>query len=192
MLATNLLIFRITDHVDGKQRLHNGYQILYTGDYRAALQGFLTVTLESPTTVLVTMPAVPSSFLYHNPSVVRQIQDRKYSTRSVQNSYSTAVSKILAEPSLQVVKILINFDHTGEELTNEVFSPSFVPTGAIVPEVTGIKLSQTYNGIAYSTTELYAAFNVARVEEEVRTAEIEKPPVPPSNLVAAAFDGTMP
>lgn len=61
VLLPGLLVFRITDHKDEKGRLHNGYQLLYTGPVGGSV-GVLKATLVSTTQVVLVMPAVPWTF----------------------------------------------------------------------------------------------------------------------------------
>lgn len=81
-------------------------KILYTGDYCGALAGLLKVGLLSNTEVLVTMPAVPSSFLKQNNVVCKLMKDRNHSIESVQNAYATGASKYLQTLSLQTIAYL--------------------------------------------------------------------------------------
>lgn len=189
VVATNLMIFRLVDYQDSKKRLHNGYQILYTGDLKAATDGLLTATLVDDTTIVVSMPAVPNSVLSRWQEVNRAFEVKGYGTGSVKNSQTTGISKLANNPELQQVHIQIKFDKTGETITNEVFSPHSIPFGAIAPQVTPFQSTVQYGSDSkvYATTDLFVAFNVTRVELAVRMAEIRQPS--DTNPIAAELQG---
>lgn len=178
------MIFRLIDHVDKEDRLHNGYQILYTGgDFAAAINGLVSVKLIDELSVLVSIPAVPNSMLQHTSAIILQMKTAGHPVECVENSYNTAVSKLLSNQSRQLVHFLVKFDKTGETLTNEVFSPNAVPDGPVQPFPIVFEGKQQCKGKHYKNTEMYAAYNIARVEDEDRMAKVQKPKAVSDNLL---------
>lgn len=184
------MIFRLVDYKDSNNRLHNGYQILVTGDLKTATSGLLVATLIDETTISVSMPAVPNSIMNRWQAVNRAMEAKGYKTQAVKNSQTTAISKLVSSTALQQVHILIKFDHTGERVSNDVFSPRSVPFGPIAPQVTPFESTFHLTSDAareYSSTELFVAFNVTRVEADERMGEIRQPN--PTNPIEAELQG---
>lgn len=126
VLSANLMIFRITDYQDFNQpqprQLHNGYQILYVGDYMNSLTGHLHAELITPTQVLVTMPAAPYSFTNRQKHLHSILERETALLPGVGKSYTTAASKMRNKKSnMMTCQVLVDFEGTGEQLTNDVF-----------------------------------------------------------------------
>lgn len=189
VLTVNLLIFRIVDFEDESGQLHNGYQILFTGDFQHVADDQVSAELVGPTSVLVTLPAVPSSFLHNHDKTVLKIQRNNGKLlECVRVSYATAVTQMLTNTDKQFFKVLVEFDETGETFTNNLFSPESTPFGPIEPEPIKVVRKFQWNGKDFQTTEMYVAYNVARIETEVRRKTVKMPRKKKS--IAAALEGT--
>lgn len=171
-ILPTLQIFRLYDVPDEKHRLHHGYQILFNGDPRMAIEGHVTCKLISATEVVVELPGPPSSFTHNFQATSAMLQRKKKTTHAALLAHASAVGRYQEDTSLMKLKYLLKFDKTGETLTNSVYSPGKPRFGAIHPKSTFVSSSFTHNGKTYSTTEIYAAFNIARVEKTVRMAII--------------------
>lgn len=193
VLAPSLMVFRINDYCDKKNQLHNGYQLLITAcDYSAAMKGKAQAFLVDRTTVLVKLPAVPSSFLKHYSAIRTAMETNHVLIDPVKNSHTTAISKLLENKDLQVVNILVKFDRTGEELTNATFTAErmeddFEEYGEIFPEPVSIEVTQNMKAREYQNLEMYVAFNIGRIENEVRRGQVKKPKARKKNLVASSL-----
>lgn len=183
VLLPNLLVFRITDYKDEGGRLHHGYQIVYIGDYMNASKGLLEAKLISPTKVLVTLPACPHSFTDRQNAVQTQMKAEYAFLPQVKNSYTSAASKLRSETAgWKTFQVIVDFTDTGEDLTDNVFpEEDFL----LVSRVSLSNADLIHAGETVSTTELYAGFNFARVETEVRMGKIEDDEK--LNMVAKAF-----
>ena len=85
-------------------------------------------------------------------------------------------------------QVLVDFSKTGEKLTNKVFSPGSGTTkGLVVPKPTKVESEYDHDGTNIVSTEVYAAFSLARVESEYRTKKVKQPPPPSTNMMAAAM-----
>lgn len=166
------MILRFSDHEDKDGRLHNGYQILFGGDLGGGADGLLKVTLVNSTQVLVQMPSFPSSFTCQHERL-QLVMERVGDTPAAKRAYSTAASKLVRSKSCRLMKVLIDFDKTGEELTNEVFCPSS-ENGHVTPVTAAFESEIQLPRInkRFPTTELYAAFNIARIETTIRMARM--------------------
>lgn len=148
-----------------------------------ASKGLLQAKLISPTKVLVTLPACPHSFTDRQNAVQAQMKAEDGFLPQVKNAYTSAASKLRSETAgRKTFQVIVDFTDTGEDLTDSVF-----------PEddfllVTRVSLSNDdliHDGEKISTTELYAGFNFARVETEVRMGKIKDDG--DVNMVAKAF-----
>jgi hypothetical protein len=179
-LLPGLLVFRVLDEIDKDNRLHHGYQILFTGDIQLALDGMLTCTVVSKTDVEVVVPSTCDSFLLSFNKYKGLVKRKKKMSDAVLRAHATAANKMMQNRDLQSMKILISFKNTGEELTNSVFSASTQQTGAVQPKAVVLEDEVEFNSTTYQTSTLYAGFLIARVEEEERMAVMGNPPT--SNL----------
>lgn len=171
-LVPGLLVFRVLDQADGDNRLHHGYQLLYTGDMQLALDGLLTCTVVSETTVEIVMPVCSDGFLLSFNKFKESVKSKKKMSNAVLRAHATAANKMVRNKDLQTIKILVDFEKTEEELTNAVFSPSSQRFGAVKPKAIVLEDDVVLNLKSYHTTTLYAGFLIARVEQEERMAEI--------------------
>lgn len=125
VIGPNVLLFRITDYIgkmDGKKAYFHGYQILYTGDYRAAIGGLLKCEITSDTVVTIYVPCVTSSLLHCFETWTDEMTKMGHPVYCVQGAYTSALSKFLANQKLQYVAYAIDFGETGETLDNSIFS----------------------------------------------------------------------
>jgi hypothetical protein len=171
-LVPGLLVFRVLDEKDSNNRLHHGYQLLYTGDMRLALAGLLTCTVVSKTAVEVVMPACSDGFLLSFNDYKQAVKSKKKMSAAVLRAHTAAANKMVQNKALQTVKILVSFEDTGEELTNAVFSDSSHPLGEVKPKAVVLANDVELSGKQYKTATLYAGFLIARVEQEERMAEL--------------------
>ena len=172
LVPPTLQLFRLVDHRDEKDHLHHGYQILYTGDPEMALDGNMTVTLTGDTTVEVEMPATVASFAKDYEQTKRQLKNKNKTTKAASKAHASAVGNYADDNELLKVKFLLEFRGTGETLTNAVFSGP-KQFGPVRPKTCFVTRSIIFNGEEYPTTDLYAAFNIARVEPRVRQGKVK-------------------
>ena len=90
------------------------------------------------------------------------------------NAHATAIGQYDEETDLVRCKYLFKFDNTGEKLINSVLSLGGQRFGQLWPKVELIVRAFEWGGKAYTTTDLYAAFNIARVEPRVRKAIVSE------------------
>lgn len=189
-LVPNLQVFRLLDEVVGdEKRLYHGYQIMYTGDPQMGLaKGYLSVTVLSETLVEVVVPCAVASFAkdYKNSLSVMRREDA--SSTSIHNAHRTATQRFKKNPDSNKFKYLLNFAATGEKLDNTVFGGA--SHGPVQPTVALVSRGIALFGKHYTTTDLYAQYNIARVETEFRVADEDDKSSDEEtndNLVEAAF-----
>ena len=189
------MVFCITNYEDKNGFLHNGYQILYIGDLNASYKGWLKAEQLNKQRIMVTIPAVSSSFTKANELTIDQLTSNVVA--AVRNSYVTGASNVVADKDLQLFDVVVDFSRTGKQLTNKVFSPKLSsyksaiwPAPARVDTVLISKLAKDKKQ-KVEMAEMYCGFNIARVEPVPRCATIKKDNETSDNLVAAAFAGTL-
>lgn len=189
-LVPGLLLFRVLNERDGNSRLHHAYQLLFLGDMELALGGSLSVSMLSPTAVEVVMPACSDVFLLHFDEFQRALKAKKKMSKAALRSHTIAANKMLNDKSFQLIKVLILFDKTGEQLTNAVFSPTGDALGTVHPKAFVVEHDFVEEGKtnAHHATTLVAGFIMARVESDERMAEI-KLPRPVASLADEISDG---
>jgi len=184
VLLPGLQVFRLLDEIDGDRRLHHTYQLVYTGDPQAALEaGALSASLVSPTEVAVVMPSVSGAFAFHYEEVKARLQRKRKTTTAALKAHTTAVNNYTQNKSLHRFHVLVKFDKTDEELTNKVWTDNSSRFGTIQPKSVLIPTEFIQGGQTIRSTELFVAWNVARVEQTKRYEELKGKP-DDDNLVA--------
>lgn len=70
------------------------------------------------------------------------------------------------------IKVLINFERTGKEVTNAVWTPGSNPFGEVQPKTCRIDHTFLHRGKSRSATLLVVGWNIARVEKEERYGDV--------------------
>jgi hypothetical protein len=182
-LVPGLTVFRVLNQQDSRDRLHHGYELVYTGDVQLAAQGSLSCTLISPTAAEVVMPACSDVFLLNFRALQRAAEGKL--TNAEMGPLPSAINKMVKNPELRKIKVLVLFDKTGEELTNGVFSGSVEQLGIVKPKTLIISDDFEEAGGAFERTTLFVTFFIPRVEAEERMAKVGVPLS--SNLVGDAL-----
>jgi hypothetical protein len=172
-LVPGLLVFRVLDEKDDKNRLHHGYQLLFTGDIQLALDGLLTCTIISAQEVEVVMPACSDAFVLSFNKYKQSVKAKKKMSSAVLRAHATAANKMVQNRDLQTIKILVSFENTEEELTNGVFSSSAKQFGVVKPKAVVVEDDAMVHSKGYTTSTLFAGFLIARVEHEERMADVD-------------------
>lgn len=169
-----LQLFRLVDVKDDNDHLHHGYQFLFTGDPEMALKGHLSCTITGDSTVELTIPGPAASFVNNYKETVDELKRKKKILQPACNAHATAIGRYQEYKDLVRCKYLFKFDNTGEKLTNAVFSSGGQRFGPVQPTTALIVRAFEFGGKAYPTTDLYAAFNIARVEPRPRKAIVSE------------------
>lgn len=128
----------------------------------------MSAKLVGPTSVLVTLPAIPLSFLHTHDNTSLKIQHNNGKLlECVQVSHAIAVMQVPTNMDKQFFEVVIQFDETGKTLTNDSFSPESMPFGPIKPEPNKAVGKFQWNGKDFQTTGMCTAGNVACIETEV-------------------------
>jgi len=188
LLFPGLHLFRVTDHEDSQHRLHHGYQVLFIGDPEMAIEeGMLSCTLINETQLEICVPGTVASFFKDYASTHRILKQKKKTSKPARVAHSIVISRFQEDPSLMQLKYLIDVSRTGETLTNTVFTPGSERFGPVRPKSSLIERVFHRGSTQHVTTDLYAAFNVARVEKTIRKALVTEKQRS-TNLVADDLD----
>lgn len=90
----------------------------YIGNLNASYKGWFKAELLNKQQVLMQLPVVSSSFTEANKFSIHQLSSNI--VPAVQTSYAISASNMVANKNIQFFNIVVDFSHTGEQLTNTV------------------------------------------------------------------------
>jgi hypothetical protein len=165
-------VYRIVDHKDGSNQLHNGYEVVIMADLRAVATGLYKATLLNAHEIEIEVPTAASSFLENDSSIKTAMVALGHSSGPAEQAHTIQRSGVLNDPTRKTMKFLIRFHKTGESLTNAVFTRNSVPVGEIDSEPTPFSISFQLFQKTWTTTEVWLSWKVTRVENERRMVTV--------------------
>ena len=172
-IVPGLFVMRLLDEPDKKNRLHHTYQFKFVGDLEAAAE-VVSCQLIDHKTVLITLPKATGGLLNELKKSQRQLADKGKITQAGIRAQATLIDTYTQHPDDEALfKVLVEFK-TGEKLTNRVWGETAEDFGMVNTLSTITEREFQFHGKKYSSTEVMALWNIARVEEKERFGDVRK------------------